>query len=454
MFVELLYLVYSALLVVALVVGAPWWLARMATSGRYRAGLLGRLGWLPAGLRAALASARGSAPDSVWVWVHAVSVGEVVAAVRLIEELRRVRPELRFAVSTTTETGQALARRRIGSDAGLQAAVFYMPLDLGWIVRRYLRAIRPAMLVLMESELWPNLIGACARMGVTVAVANARVSDRSYPRYMRLRGLWRPLLAQVRVFLAANEETAERLRRILGDGARGRVEVTGNLKYDVRVTGENRMAAKLRQVAAGRPVVVAGSTVQGAPRNEEEMVFEAMARVWEARPETLLVLAPRHPDRFGYACSLAARDAVVRASALMEGAGLRAGARQTVVLDTIGDLAAVYGLADVAFVGGSLVGAGGHNPLEAAQFGCPVVMGGSVENFRGIVEAMRAAEGIRMVQDAAGLGEALLELLSERGEAQALGARGRRVFEAEAGATARTARALVAMLPGAAEGGL
>ncbi len=446
MFVYLLYFVYSTLLVVALVVGAPWWLARMATSGRYRAGLMGRLGVLPAGLRSALAA---RAADSRWVWVHAVSVGEVVAAVRLIEELRRMRPEVRFAVSTTTKTGQELAKRRLGSEA----AVFYMPLDLGWMVRRYLRAIQPEMLVLMESELWPNLIGACARMGVAVAVANARVSDRSYPRYMRLRRLWRPLLAEVRLFLAANEETAERLRQILGEtvGVRERVVVTGNLKYDVRVTGENRMAAKLREAAAGRQVVVAGSTVLGAPRNEEEIVFEAMARVWEARPETLLVLAPRHPERFAYACSLAASHGCVRASGLMQGEKISVAARQTVVLDTIGDLAAVYGVADVAFVGGSLVGAAGHNPLEAAQFGCPVVVGESVENFREIVGAMQEAEGIRMVRDAGGLGVALLELLGDRSEALALGERGRQVFEAEAGATARTAAALVAMLPDAME---
>lgn len=437
--------VYSTLLAVALLGGAPWWLARMATSGRYRAGLAGRLGFVPAALRAAIGA--GGA-DACWMWLHAVSVGEVVAAVRLIEELQRRRPELRFAVSTTTKTGQELARQRLSS-----AAVFYMPLDLGFVVRRYLQAIRPVMLVLMESELWPNLIRECARMDVPVVVANARISDRSYPRYMRLRRIWRHVLEPVRLFLASSEETAERLRKILGEasghpGVAERVIVVGNLKYDVRVTGTNALAELIRDTAAGRSIVVAGSTVQGRIRNEEEMVFEAMKDVWRERPETLLMLAPRHPDRFAYACSLGTEHGVRRASELMKGEPVPGWERQTVVLDTIGDLAAVYGVADVAFVGGSLVAAGGHNPLEAAQFGCPVVMGESVENFRGIVGAMVQADGIRMVRDARGLGAALVDLLSDRTQAQALGARGRRVFEAEAGATARTAEAIVACLAG------
>src|SRR5271170_27709 len=220
-------IVYSSLLLAVLVVGAPYWLVRMATSGRYRAGLLGRLGLVPEGLRAAVAGREV-------VWVHAVSVGEVLAASQLIRELKVALPELVVAVSTTTATGQRLARERMGD-----SPVFYLPLDFAYAVRRYLRVLQPKMLVLMESELWPRLIEECTKAGVPVAVVNARVSDRSFPRYMRLRRIWRPFLEMISLFLAQSRETAERLVKI---GAPvGRVKVTGNLKYDVRVGGESAL---------------------------------------------------------------------------------------------------------------------------------------------------------------------------------------------------------------------
>jgi 3-deoxy-D-manno-octulosonic-acid transferase len=269
---------------------------------------------------------------------------------------------------------------------------------------------------------------------------------------MKLRWLWRPLLAQVRAFLAQSEETGERLRAIGGEALRDRVVVTGNVKYDARVGGESRVAERIREAAAGRPVVVAGSTVEGRPVQEEELVMRAMGQVWEVMPEALLVLAPRHPDRFGAARSAAlAAGGVIAATEMIAGEAVPAGGRQTVLLDTIGDLAAVYGVADVAFVGGSLVKSGGHNPLEPARFGVPVVMGGSYENFREIVERMRAAEGIRLVGDAAGLGEGLVGLLRDRDGARTLGERGRRVFEAQQGATARTVAALLEVLGGLVE---
>jgi 3-deoxy-D-manno-octulosonic-acid transferase len=230
------------------------------------------------------------------------------------------------------------------------------------------------------------------------------------------------------------------------------VVVTGNVKYDARVGGESRVAELIREAAAGRPVgrpvVVAGSTVEGKPLYEEDLVMQAMGLVWEAMPGVLLVLAPRHPDRFGYAYSLGLEHGVTSATEMLAGKAVPAAGRQTIVLDTIGDLAAVYGVADVAFVGGSLVKSGGHNPLEPARFGVPVVMGGSYENFREIVERMRAAEGIRLVSDKDELGEALRELLRDRKAARAQGERGRQVFEAQRGATARTVSALLALLPG------
>jgi 3-deoxy-D-manno-octulosonic-acid transferase len=453
--------VYSSLLLTVLVVGSPYWLVRMATSGRYRAGLWGRLGWVPRELAAwrnttsptsQRRDVRSATAGARVIWVHAVSVGEVLVAARLIEEFQRVRPELRFAVSTTTKTGQELARKRLGAGSSNLCGVFYLPLDFGWAVRRYLRALRPEMVVLVESELWPNLLRECGRTGVPVAVANARISDRSFPRYMRLRGLWRLLLAQVRVFLAQSEETGERLRAIGGPALRDRVEVMGNVKYDARVGAESLVAELIRAAAAGRLVVVAGSTVEGKPPHEEELVMQALRLVWATMPEVLLVLAPRHPDRFGYAYSLGLEHGVTRATEMLAGKQVPAGGMQTIVLDTIGDLAAVYGVADVAFVGGSLVKSGGHNPLEPARFGVPVVMGSSYENFREIVKGMRAADGIRIVPNQDELGEALRELLRDQEGARAFGERGRRVFEEQQGATGRTVAALLQLLPGEEEG--
>ncbi len=229
--------IYSGLLLTALVVGAPYWLLRMATSGRYRAGLAGRLGMVPEALRAAVAGQKV-------IWIHAVSVGEVMAATQLIRELRARLPGWVIAVSTTTETGQRLAKERLA-----ESPVFYLPLDFAFVIRRYLRVLRPAMLVLMESELWPNLIEECTRAGVPMAVVNARISDRSLPRYMRLRRLWRPLLGKIALYLAQSEENAARLVRI--GAPADRVEVSGNLKYDVRAAGASTLLPVLAGEAAG-----------------------------------------------------------------------------------------------------------------------------------------------------------------------------------------------------------
>ena len=426
-------MLYSVLLAAVLVVGAPYWLLRMATSGRYRAGLAGRLGRVPVGLREAVAGRRV-------VWLHAVSVGEVMAATRLIAELRVKLPGWEIAVSTTTETGQRLARERLLGSGGV-AGVFYMPLDFAFAVRRYLRVLRPEMVVLMESEFWPRLMRECARQGIPMAVVNARVSDRSLPRYLRLRALWRPLLGHVSLYLAQSEENAARLRRI--GAPPERVRVSGNLKYDVRVAGENAMSALIAgHTPAGAAVVVCGSTLEG----EERMLLEAWPTVSRVSPGAVMVLAPRHPDRFKAVAALveASGFGLRRATEFRERPGPIA-AGSIFLLDTIGDLASVYSLGAVAFVGGSLVASGGHNPLEPAQFGVPVVVGPSFENFREIVDDMQAHDAIRVVEPR-GLAEALCGLLEDGAEAKALGERGRLVFETQAGATERTVDALMNLI--------
>lgn len=408
---------YSFALLMVLVAGAPYWLLRMAVSGKYREGLGERLGRVPRRLRAA---------EQV-IWVHAVSVGELLAASRLIGELD-AHSGCRVMISTTTRTGQRLAREHFGDDR-----VFYFPLDFAFAVRAYLRALRPRMVVLLETEFWPRMLMECRRAGVPVAVVNARISDRSWPRYLRLRFLWRHLLNGLAVVLAQSATDAERLNALGAENVR----VGGNLKYDIRVAKPAAVTEALRaQVAPGTKVVVCGSTLDG----EEELLVSAMPG------DVIAVIAPRHPERFGAVAEMLARRGVryVRRSQWMEARGpLEAGT--VFLLDSIGELASVYSLATVAVVCGGLFVPGGHNPLEPAQFGVPVVMGPHYENFRGIVDELRAADAVALAEPEQ-LPRVLQSLLNDEAKARAMGARAKAVCAREAGATARAVEALTALL--------
>jgi 3-deoxy-D-manno-octulosonic-acid transferase len=422
---------YNVALLTALVACAPWWLWRMATTQKYREGLAERLGRIPARLT--------RADGKPVIWLHAVSVGEVLAVSRLVGELDRAFPEFRVLISTTTRTGQALARERFGAER-----VFYCPLDLPWAVRRYLSGLRPRMLILAETEFWPNLLNGCFRRRIPVAVVNARISDRSWPRYRMLRRLWQPLLGRVSRLLAQSETDAERLKAI---GCRAeRVTVAGNLKFDVRAAQEAEATQLLKMLAPRMRFLVAGSTLEG----EESALLEVWPRLLEAEADLAMVLAPRHPERFAAVAALLessgvkwARRSAWKGKDAANLEPLRGGA--IVLLDTIGELASVYSLADVAFVGGSVAAAGGHNPLEPAQFGVPIVMGPHYENFRAITEDLRVHGGIQITPREE-LAQALVELLSDRSEAEAMGARARQVFEQQAGATGRSVRAIEELL--------
>ena len=444
----MLIAIYSALLTLVTVVGSPFWLVRMALNRRYRAGFAGRFGGSAGQIAVKLRTKRV-------IWVHAVSVGEVLAAERLIRELGEALPGVEIAISTTTETGQKLARQRFAGKT-----VFYFPLDFGFSVRRYLRALRPELVVLMESELWPRMLVECERAGVPVAVVNARVSDRSFLRSMRLRLLWRPAMAKVRIFLAQGEESAERLRQIGVPAAR--VRVTGNLKFDAPEPSETEAGAAIRAwVSDGTELVVCGSTLEG----EEAMLLAALPEVKRLRPKARLLLAPRHPQRFDEVVRLVEERGfeAVRVSELVEangevgsiGVGSTGVRRErqipigndkepedVLVLNSLGSLAAMYGLAAVAFVGGSLVPKGGHNLLEPARFGVPVLTGESFENFREMGEAMRAAKAVRFVP-VSRLAEAITAMLFD---GKAMGERGRAFFLSQAGATERTVAELLKLV--------
>jgi 3-deoxy-D-manno-octulosonic-acid transferase len=417
---------YNLALFVGLILSSPWWLWKMATTHKYREGLLERLGWVPNRVRA-----QTKAQGREALWVHAVSVGEVLAVSRLVAELDRALPDFRILISTTTRTGQELARKRFGAER-----VFYCPLDLPWAVRAYLNALQPKLFVLAETEFWPNLLAGCFRREIPVAVVNARISDRSWPRYRRLRRLWAPFLSRLARVMAQSPVDAERLRAIGCDSAS--VSVAGNLKFDVRAAQEAEATRLLRASGADMRFVVAGSTLEG----EESALLEAWPQMLVSDPKLVLVLAPRHPERFAAVAALLDRSGL-RWTRRSEWSGgpqaLRSG--QIVLLDTIGELASIYSLASVAFVGGSVVPSGGHNPLEPAQFAVPIVMGPSYENFRAITEDLLAHDALR-IADKDSLAATIVELLTDRPAAEAMGARAKQVFSEQSGATARCVEAL------------
>ena len=415
--------VYNIGLLLVLVVGAPIWLLRR----RWREGLRERLGAGAERVNHALGGRQQ-------VWVHAVSVGEVVAISRLVEELDARLGRGSVTISTTTQTGQQLARDRFGA-----ARCFYFPIDLPWAVRRAFRALQPRMLVLAESELWPNVLAECAGQRLPVVVVNARVSDRSLPRYQRLRRWWRPFLEMLTLVLA---QSAEDARRFVSIGVpEDRVRVGGNLKFDVRSPRSAGLVEQLRaQLPSGTKVLIAGSTLE----DEERVLLEAWPAICARTPDAVMVLAPRHPERFSRVAALAREKKIPLMERSSWDGGLVA-AGSVFLLDSIGELASMYGLATLAFVGGSLVPAGGHNPLEPAQFAVPVLMGPHFENFRDAVELLSGVDALRVVERA-GVGETIAALFGDTNVAAAMGARGKEAFEKQAGATKRAVDAVVRLL--------
>jgi len=422
-----MYFLYSLLLACAALLSLPWWAFQMLRLGKYRAGFKERLGFLPARLHPAKPGG---------IWVHAVSVGEVLAVSRLVEELKSAHPEAQVFVSTTTATGQRLARERFGD-----AHCFFMPVDFGFAVRAYLKALRPRLLVLAETEFWPNLLHLARKRGMAIATVNARISDRSFPRYRRFRWFFRRVLSNIDLFLAQTAADAERLR---GIGApTERVQVSGNLKFDIRPASIAKIVEELRRaIPAGSPVIVCGSTAEG----EEESLLRAFQQAQKQFPSAVLVLAPRHPERFDKVASLIAsldipfvrRSSWIMAATCPIGGGV-------FLLDSVGELASVYALADIAFVGGSLVPTGGHNILEPAQYGAAIVVGPLTFNFREIVGIFQEGGALR-VSNAEQLGATLLALLNNPEERNQLGARAKALFAQHAGATGRTVHALQPLL--------
>lgn len=415
----LLDLLYLLLLLAC----SPILIVKAWRTGKYRDGwsekVLGRAPWR-IGQRPCL-------------WLHAVSVGEVLLLRPIVAELARRRPGWDVVISTTTHTGLAVARRTFP-----ELVTFYAPLDFSWAARRAVARVRPTVLALVELELWPNLVWAAKRSGARVAIINGRLSARSHRGYRKVRWALHPTFGRLDAVAAQTDEYA---RRFVDLGIPGpRVKVTGSVKYDgLEADRDNPRTLALRRELGLEPadlVFVAGSTIEG----EEAAALAAYRDARRRHPRLRLVLVPRHPERFDRVADyLAAQGEPVLRRTRPASAAIVRDRPPVILIDTLGELSAVWGLADVAFVGGSLVpGRGGQNMMEPSAFGAAVLFGPYTENFREAVEGLLSRDAARRVADAADLALALADDLDDPEAAAARGARARAFVLAQNGAAART----------------
>lgn len=409
-----MYIIYNLILILATILLFPVILFKLVTVPKYRGGLTQKLGRLRKGVMKVI---QGTRP----IWVHAVSVGEVMAAHPLIRELKKKYPGRTLILSTVTVTGNYTARRRVPE----ADAVFYFPFDYPWVVRRVIRSINPQLVLIAETELWPNFFRELKRAGIPSAVINGRISYSSHRNYMKLRGFFREVFDSVSLFCMQSEADALRIKEIGADP--DRVMVTGNLKFDQKIPLNQSAPVAIPN---GRKVITAGSTHRG----EEAVLLEIFTRLRGKFPELLLVIAPRHPERFGEVEGLinqAGYECQRRTS-------LHGQVKDVLLLDTIGELRSFYSLCDIAFVGGSLVKIGGHNLLEPAAMKKPVVFSRYMFNFKEISEALMSAGGGIMVKDKGELYHQLDNLLSDNELAKRMGERAFSVIQSNSGAARKT----------------
>jgi 3-deoxy-D-manno-octulosonic-acid transferase len=451
------YLIYSLLMGFAALLLTPYWLVQGLRHGKYFSNLGQRLGFsFPT-----LSKLPGNSPGAIWI--HAVSVGEALSGVTLARRLRQAYPDRPLVISTTTLTGQALARERMP----FADAVLYFPLDWALCVRRVLRAVRPSIVIVLETEIWPNFLREARRSGVPVVFVSGRISDRSFARYQRflgvfgffLRPLLRSALANASAFLMQSEKDAERIRA-LGAPAE-QVQVSGNLKYDLELPAPTPISHWLEREAQrqGRsPIIVAGSVVA----TEEPLALIAFGTLQGEYRKALLVLAPRKPECFESAAEFideSHRKFIRRSQLQVPGPSQNGGPSgeftipddvTVILLDTIGELASLYRVADGAFVGGSLVPSGGHNILEPAAFGKIPVFGPSMENFAEIAQRFTSAGAAVQVESPEDAGVAWIEFLRDPERAARMGETARSLVESSRGATDRAVAEIARHLDGAA----
>ena len=409
-----MYILYNIILIVVTVLLLPVIIFKLVTVPKYRGGITQKLGRIRKGVNRVIRDARP-------IWVHAVSVGEVMAAHPLIRELKKKYPGRSLILSTVTVTGNFTARRRVPE----ADAVFYFPFDYPWTVRRVINKINPVAVFVAETELWPNFFRELRKQGIPSAVINGRISPHSYRNYVKVKRLFKRVFAYTDLFCMQSEADAERIQEI--GAPPERVMVTGNLKFDQKIPVVQSSPVA---IPAGHKVITAGSTHNG----EEAALLNVFARLRKKIPNLILIIAPRHPERFddvdrlineaGYTCQ--------------RRTGLRGEVKDVLLLDTIGELRSFYSICDIAFVGGSLVKVGGHNLLEPAAMKKPVIFSRYMSNFKEISEALITAGGGLMVKDKEELYTKMDNLLSDHGLAAAIGERAFEVIAANAGATKKT----------------
>ncbi|MFI5006879.1 MAG: 3-deoxy-D-manno-octulosonic acid transferase [Solirubrobacterales bacterium] len=421
--------IYNVVLTLGFVLALPWFLWKGRATGKYFRTFRERMGRLPVYL---------NMDGDRSIWIHAVSVGEVLATRPLIPALKQRYPNHKVYLSTTTMTGNEVAQKSMRGVEGF----FFAPFDFPGPVKRVLATLNPSLLVIMETEIWPNLIHEAHRRGTRIAIVNGRISPKSFAGYRRIRRFLRGVLAEVDVFLMQGEAHAWRIREL--GAPLERVRVTGNLKFDA--VAAERTPERLARIIAGesgrhRLLWVAGSTVAG----EEELILRAYHSVRERVPHAGLVIAPRHPERFA------------EVPGLVESAGFRCVRRTTldpgawhggevVLLDTLGELAQVYSLATVVFVGGSLVPSGGHNILEPAVAGKPVIVGPYMENFQEIADQFRAEGAMVQVASAEELAREVTSLLTDEVRRRSLGERAKSLVDRNRGALRNTIDGLAGLV--------
>jgi len=377
-------------------------------------------------------------PTAATIWLHAVSLGEMSAAAPLVRALRLRYPQYPLVLTTATPTGRARARGLFGDTVDVR----FLPYDTPGAVARFLDRIRPRLAIIMETELWPNLYHACERRGVPLVLASARLSAKSVARYRRFGSLFRSIFSAISLIAAQTREDAERFVAI--GAQRVRTHVAGNIKFDMELgAGIIDEGRTLRASFGGaRPTWIAGSTHAG----EEEQVLAAHAELQADQPDALLLLAPRHPDRFDGVAELLSRRGLrcTRRSSGMAPDGGTA----VVLVDTVGELAALYAAADAAFVGGSLVPIGGHNLLEPAALGLPLLTGPSQFNAKDIARLLIQQGAALQVADARELAAAVIRLLADPAERRRMGTIGRHIVESNRGSVARLLEFIEPLLSG------
>jgi 3-deoxy-D-manno-octulosonic-acid transferase len=430
-----MYLIYSLLFSLGVVLAAPYYLWRLRGNLISGAGWAERFGFLSTQLRQAVEAGGPGA-----VWIHAVSVGETLAVAPLIEEFQRNYPGRKIFLSQVTPAGRKAGESRLPGVAGR----FYLPLDWRWAVERVLARIRPELLLIVETELWPNLLRSAHASGARVALVNARLSNRSFKGYRLARPFMRKVLECVDWIGAQSQTDAERFRLL---GAKPeRVSVTGNVKFDGKPPRASGLVSQLENAISGanrHPVFVAASTMA----DEEALLLPAWHEIRVEYPQALLILAPRHPARFEQVAQLLRREGrtIVRRTNLAATESLQQeqlSKSEIFLLDTVGELAGVFALADLVFVGGSLVPSGGHNVLEPAFWGKAILFGPHMENFRDVSALLLNAGAAVQVHRASELGAAACGLLRDEPRRRRQGEAAKRILASEAGATERILKRL------------